>query len=138
MEGDLYDISTRVREYDPSARLVRDDQSGALGLARIIRYPGMPTEGIVFSTYSLDPATGRRLYGEPDGRILKHQQIADGHRIQNHTAWVRRRRDLMRAEREKEKEHRREWSREQAKELVWRRQNVDLGRRTSFAIPKAV
>lgn len=138
MEGDLYDISRRVREYDPDARLVRDDQSGALGLARLIPQPGMPVEQIVFSTHSLDPATGQRLYGEPDGRILAHQRIADGHRITHLDSWVRRRRDAMRAEREADRAARAEWSRAQAHEFMWRRRRIDLGQRSAFPVPRQV
>lgn len=139
VEGDLYDISRRVREYDSEARLVRNDQSGALGLARVMPAESeFPAGTIVFAAYCLDPASAQRMYGEPDGRVLKHQMIADGHRIQNHTVWVRRRRDAMRAERDAEQRGRAEWSREMAKELVWRRNHVDLGRRSSFQIPRQV
>lgn len=139
VEGDLYDVANRVREYDPDARLVREDESGALGLARINReHPVMPGEVLVFAAHSLDPETGQRLYGEPDARVVRHQRIADGHTIKNTTVWARRRRDALRADRERERAGRHEWSREQAHEFVWRRQRIDLGRRTTMQVPRAV
>lgn len=139
VEGDLHDISRRVQEYDPDARLVRDDQSGALGLARVMRGNVlMPEEFLTFVAYSLDPATGQRLYGEPDARVTRHQRLADGHTIANTTVWARRRRDALAGQRDAQKAERSEWSREQAKEFVWRRNRIDLGRRPTVAVPRAV
>ena len=139
VEGDLHDISRRVQEYDPDARLVRDDQSGALGLARIMRGSAlMPEDFMIFAAHSLDPETGQRLYGEPDARVTRHQRIADGHTIANTTVWARRRRDALAAQRDAQKAERSEWSREHAKEFVWRRNRIDLGRRPTTHVPKEI
>ncbi len=137
VEGDLYDISRRVQEYDSEARLVREDQSGALGLGRLIRSEMHPEPVVVFVVHCLDYRTGQRLYGEPDPRVLTHQRIADGHRIKSTSKWIRTRRDAMRAERQAESAARGEWSRDKASEYVWRH-NRDNGRRLSMQVSKEI
>jgi hypothetical protein len=140
VEGDLYDISSRVKEYDSEARLVREDESGALGLARYVRNPTFARgcEVLVLTVRSLDPATGQQLHGVPDARVTRHQQIADGHRIHSLKVWARRRRDGMEAKRAAQQAARSEWSRGQAHEYVWRHNRVDLGRKPFAPITKEI
>lgn len=139
VEGDLYDVHRRVKEYDPDALLVRDSESGHLGLARFNpSTPITPGGAYILSATCLDPRTSEPLSGEPDPRVLSFQRIADGHRIDNLTVWARRRRDAMAAQRAAQKAERSEWSRAQAHELVWRRNRVDLGRRPLAVVSKDI
>ena len=139
VEGDLYDIHRRVKEYDPLAALVRNPESGQLGLARFNpSTPIVPGGAFILSTTCLDPLTRQPLTGEPDARVVTFQRIADGHRITNHTTWVRRRRDAMAAERAAQKRERLEWSDAHASEFVWRHSRIDKGRRPFASIPKEI
>lgn len=139
IEGDLHDIHRRVREYDKDAALVWNSESGQLGLARFNPMTVLePGGAYLFSVVCMDPATRLPLTGEPDARVLSHQRIADGHQIGNLTTWTRRRRDILAAQRAKEKAQRMDWSRAQAKELMWRRSRVDLGRKPFASIPKEI
>ncbi len=139
VEGDLHDIHRRVKEYDPDALLVWNSESGELGLARFNRMTTLqPGGAYIFSTACLDPVTRLPLTGEPDARVCTFQRIADGHKISNHTVWVRRRRDALAALRAKQKAERMEWSRAHAKEFVWRRNRVDLGRKPFATVSKEI
>ena len=139
VEGDLYDISRRVQEYDPDARLVREDESGAFGLARCAtNHPLLPGEVITLAARCLDYRDKQPLTGTPDARVVIHQRIADGYTIDNLNVFNRRRRDAMRAERAAIADERAEWSASHAKEYVWRRNRVDLGRKPFASIPRQV
>jgi len=139
VEGDLHDITHRVREYDQSALLVRESGTGQLGIAHFNKHTELVPGGThMLAARCLDPATREPLTGEPDGRVLSYQRIADGHRISNLTVWARRRRDAMARERLAEREARREWSRAQAGEYVWRHNRVDLGRKPFATFPKEI
>ena len=139
VEGDLYDITRRVKEYDPQAALVRDSETGHLGLARFNDNSPLQPGGVyLLSATCLDPRTRSPLHGEPDARVLSYQRIADGHQIKNLTVWARRRRDAMAAQRAAEKASRREWSDDMAKEYVWRRSRVDLGRKPFTSVSKEI
>lgn len=103
MERDLHDISGRVREYDSDARLVREDVSGQLGLAR-----WRPTNILIdggywaFARRMHDLDTDAPLTGEPDARCLRFQRSADSwgrnlrkwHEAQKHEMWMQERRDF--------------------------------------------
>lgn len=139
VEGDLHDIHRRVKQYDPDALLVWSPESGQLGLARFNRMTTLqPGGAYIFSAGCLDPATRLPLTGEPDARVCTFQRIADGHTIGNHKVWARRRRDALAALRAKEKAERKEWSRHQAKEFMWRRSRVDLGQKPFASVPKEI
>lgn len=135
VEDDLYNISDRVRQYDKDAQLVRESGSGRLGIARF--NPSMQTH--LLSVMCMDPETRAPLASCPDGRVLQFMRIADGHaRIKDINGWVRKRRDLLAAQRESQKAGMREWSRGMAHEAVWRRNRVDLGRKPFAAISKEI
>lgn len=81
VEGDLHDIAGRVREYDPDARLVRQDGTGHLGLAVWLRNHDLIRGGaftLAREMYDLD--TDKPLTGVPDGRCLRFQRAADSRR----------------------------------------------------------
>ena len=139
VEGDLYDIHRRVKEYDPLAALVRDSETGQLGLARFNpSTPIVPGGAYIFSAVCLDPLTSEPLTGEPDARVVTFQRIADGHRITNHTTWVRRRRDALAKQREADRAAKAEWSRGHAHEFVWRHSRIEKGRRPFAHITKEI
>jgi hypothetical protein len=140
VEDDLYHISERVREYDADACLVRESGSGRLGIGRFNRLTDLIPGGyIMLAAVCMDPETKAPLTKAPDGRVLQFMRIADGHsRIHDVNGWVRKRRDLLAAQREAQKNARREWSRGMAHEAVWRRSRVDLGRKPFAAINKEI
>lgn len=135
VEDDLYNISDRVRQYDKDAQLVRESESGRLGIARF----SDPMREFVLSVVCMDPETKAPLVNCPDGRVLQFMRIADGHaRINDINGWVRKRRDALAAKREAEKAARREWSLSMAHEAVWRRSRVDLGRKPFAQVTKEI
>lgn len=139
VEGDLYDIHRRVREYDSEAALVRDSETGELGLARFNNdTPLKPGGAYILSCTCLDPRTRQPLVGEPDARVVSFQRIADGHRIDNLTVWARRRRDALAAQRAADKAAKSEWSRHHAHEYVWRHSRIDKGVKPTIAVPRSL
>ena len=92
VEDDLYGIAERVKEYDGEARLVRQDESGHLGLARLMPgdfMPGCAGTWLVARRLS-DPETGEPLTGEPDQRVLTEQRSSDFFRVQDPVRWRKR------------------------------------------------
>lgn len=78
VEGDLHDTARRVSEYDPDARLVRND-NGLLALARWVKTTPFTIGGRwVMAAELRDPETGEPLTGEPDPRVLTCQRAFDG------------------------------------------------------------
>lgn len=139
VENDLHDIHRRVREIDQDARLVREDGTGRLGLARFNSAAGLnPGGAFVLSTWCIDPATRADLTGEPDGRVIQFQRIADGHKITDLKGFTRKRRDALAARRERVKQERREANKPFAQEYAWRRERIDNGRRPRAAITKEI
>lgn len=88
VEKDLYDIAARLREYDPDARLVREDGSGHLGLA-VRRKTVLRGDHIAFARRMHDLDTDLPLSGCPDGRVLRFARGADSRRITNWAEWWR-------------------------------------------------
>lgn len=79
VEGDLYDIARRVKEYDEDAAVVRHMRTGQLGLARWVRTSELIRGGCWMLAADLsDLETGLPLRGEPDGRVLRCQRAQDG------------------------------------------------------------
>ena len=81
VESDLLGVARRVREYDPDARLVRQDVSGQLGLARFVR----PCPAADSGTWKLarllyDLRDDAPIDGEPDQRVLECQRAFDAWR----------------------------------------------------------
>jgi len=109
VEKDLHDIAGRVREYDADARLVREDGSGQLGLARWQKSNLFNNGGywtLARAMHDLD--TDAPLTGEPDARCLRFQRSTDswGRSLRKwqerskHAMWMAEKRaeDQMRAE----------------------------------------
>lgn len=143
VEGDLYNITGRVREYDADARLVINED-GVLGLARYMRestlLPGgaiIPARTCVdWSAVGQDPLPD--LTGEPDARVLWDQRVADSHRIRNQDSWNRRRRDMVARAKARKTLERKEWSAEMAARYVNIAQRKDIGYRPTISVPKAI
>lgn len=85
VEGDLYDIAGRVREYDPDARLVANDETGQLGLGVINQHSGR----MQLAREMFDSKTDRPLVGTPDGRVLRCQIAYDSRRFRDIRTWQR-------------------------------------------------
>lgn len=82
VEGDLYDIAGRVREYDPEARLLRQDATGLLGIGRYVpNYYLTGTRGLAFARQVVDMSTDVPLDGTPDARVLHWMWWNDAHRF---------------------------------------------------------
>jgi hypothetical protein len=140
VQDDLYHISDRVKEYDSDAVLVRESGSGRLGIGRFNRLTDLVPGGyVMLAAVCMDPETKAPLDKAPDGRVLQFMRIADGHnRIRDINGWIRKRRDLLAAQREAQKAPMREWSRSMAHEAMWRRSRIDLGRRPFAVINKEI
>lgn len=93
VEADLHDIAGRVIQYDADARLVRNDESGQLGLARWMRSNLFANGGywsLARTLFDLD--TDLPLLGEPDARVLRFQRATDSYG-RNLAEWRRRSQD---------------------------------------------
>jgi len=139
VEGDLYDISARVKEYDEDVALVRDADTGHLGLARLNRLiPNAPDGAFLLAVQCIDPINGGPLAGEPDARVTLYQRIADKHRTsESPRVWARRRRDALAAERAAHRIANADWNDSMAHEFVWRRR-AELGRQPSIPVTKEI
>lgn len=81
VESDLLGVARRVREYDPDARLVRQDVSGQLGLARFVRpCPAADSGSWKLARLLYDLRDDSPLDGEPDQRVLECQLAFDAWR----------------------------------------------------------
>jgi hypothetical protein len=90
VEDDLYDIASRVIEYDQDARLIRNDESGVLGLARWVQSELFATGGYWFFVREIhDLSTDEPLTGEPDARVIQWMHASDNRRIHNWAEWNR-------------------------------------------------
>jgi hypothetical protein len=90
VEDDLYDIASRVTEYDQDARLIRQDGSGVLGLARWVQTDLSATGGYWFFVREIhDLTTDLPLDGEPDARVISWMRASDNRRIRNWAEWNR-------------------------------------------------
>jgi len=76
---DLHDISGRVIEKDPDARLVVGHDSGVLALAKYVRNEEwIPGGGWVVAMRFRDEfSEDRMFYGEPDARLLTQMDKCD-------------------------------------------------------------
>lgn len=86
----MHDISRRVREYDADARLVREDSTGHLGIARWVEtnaFIGGGYWAVARTCYDLE--TDRPLV-HPDARILNFQIAADSWNFRDPREWGRR------------------------------------------------
>ena len=142
VEADRYDITGRVREYDPDARLVVNED-GELGLARFDKHSSlMPGGALIYARTCVDWAAGTNplpeLVGTPDARVLWDQRVTDAHRIRNFDTWNRAMRDKRRAAEARRKLRNRDWNREMAERFVNIAHRKDLGWRPTIRVPKAV
>lgn len=103
VEKDLHDIARQVKEYDAKARLVREDGSGHLGLARYVdadRFFGPAHWVLVRTIHDLD--TDLPLSREPDARVMRFMRAADSrgrnmrkwHERSKVAQWMREKRDM--------------------------------------------
>lgn len=91
VEADLYDTVSRVREYDDDARIVRQDGTGHLALARWHRTSELIKGGTwLFARQIHDLDTDLPLAGEPDGRVIRFMRATDSQRITDIHRWIRR------------------------------------------------
>ena len=91
VEADLYDTVSRVREYDDDARIVRQDGTGHLALARWHRESTLIRGGRwLFARELHDLVTDLPLTGEPDGRVVAFMRATDSRRISDIHRWIRR------------------------------------------------
>lgn len=125
VERDLYDIARRVREYDSEARLIREDGTGQLGLARWQKSNVMGTPGYwAFARNLHDLDTDLPLRGEPDARVCRVQRSSD--------AWGRNMRKWYR-----DSQHA-EWMREKKEDDAMHEQNMELSEGFMHALSKDV
>ena len=90
VEDDLYDIASRVIEYDQDARLIREDGTGHLGLARWVQSDLYASGGYwAFVREIHDLSTDLVLTGEPDARVIQWMRASDNRRIRNWAEWHR-------------------------------------------------
>lgn len=90
VEGDLHDIASRVIEFDQDARLIRQDGTGHLGLARWVQSDAFANGGYwAFVRELHDLTTDLPLKGEPDGRVIHWMRASDNRRIKNWAEWYR-------------------------------------------------
>lgn len=128
VDADLHSITDRVKEYDADAALVRDDETGELGLVRRVDGP-LKAFGIqwLLARRLEDPATGKPLTGEPDGRVLQVMRYSDMRRVRSVNHWSRLEQEAHRRLLAKEKEQLRDKSRELAKDAAWHARRKDFG-----------
>lgn len=138
VEDDLYGIAGRVREHDPDARLVREDGTGRLGLAHLNRRTSMiPGGAMMLARPCIDWDTGADLVGAPDARVIRDMRHSDSHRIANLTAWNRRRRDALAAQRERDRRERSERNAPHAEQMAWAMHH-DLGWQPRISVPRDI
>jgi hypothetical protein len=90
VEDDIYGVAGRVKEYDPGARLVRQDGSNHLALAVWNdKSPVFKGGAWMVAKRLFYPGSDEAWDGEPDARILEIQRAADAHRISDLDAWRR-------------------------------------------------
>jgi len=81
VERDVHGVARQVREYDPDARLVRQDRTGQLGLARFWRPCAAAESGEwKLARFLFDLRDDTPLDGEPDQRVLECQRAFDAWR----------------------------------------------------------
>lgn len=128
VEADLHDICDRVREYDADARLVRDDETGDLGLVRRVDGPlkAFGYEWLLARRLE-DPTSDAPLRGEPDGRVIQVMRYSDMRRLRSLDEWNRTEASGMRIQLDRERAQMRDKSRELAKDAAWHARRKDLG-----------
>lgn len=125
VERDLHRIASQVTEYDSDARLIRNDETGRLGLARWVPSNLLCNGGywaLVREIFDLD--TDRPLTGEPDGRVMRFMRAADS-RGRNMAEWHRRSKVAN-------------WMREKRQFDEYHDQNMDTAERFMKALEKDV
>ena len=132
VDADLYDITRRVQEYDRHARLVRDDDTGRLGIAR------WTSGDFLLACECQDWSNGQPLTGEPDPRVLLDMQNRDSHRIHSMRVWARRHRDAGRRAEWDRFNAMRDFNGEHAERFVHTLGRKDNGIRNTAAIPRGV
>lgn len=91
VEDDLYDIAGRVQEYDPEARLIRQDGTGLLGLARYVdNHYITGKRGLAFAREIVDLRDDTPLAGCPDARVIRFMEATDSRRIRRMRDWYMR------------------------------------------------
>lgn len=89
VEGDLHDIARRVQEYADEARLVRNENTGQLGLAVWYRQHQIEGGAFTLARELFDLETDKPLVGEPDARVLRCMRAYDSRRVDMND-WFRR------------------------------------------------
>lgn len=119
VEDDVFNVCGRVREYDPAARLVRQDSTNHLALAVWNDKSPVFTGGAWMVAKRLYyPGTDDPWTGEPDARILEIQRAADSQRIANLAEWRRKEKLAWDAENEAREREAQEHSKEFAEGFV--------------------
>lgn len=132
VEGDLYGVAGRVREYDRDARLVREDQTGRLGIARQVN------GRVLLACECMDWDTQRPLTGEPDPRVLIDMRHRDSHQIKSLRVWNRRHRDAREKRERADFMAMSESNGEHAERMVHTIGRKDRGIRNFASIPRGV
>lgn len=91
VEEDIHDIASRVTELDPEARLIREDSTGHLGIARwhvSNRFAG--SGGYWLFNRKIHDLTTDQPLSKPDGRVLQFMRACDNRRIKGLREWHRR------------------------------------------------
>lgn len=88
VEKDLYDVARQVREYDLNARLLRNQETGQLGLG-VHNYQHAISGTLVLAREFYDLRTDEALEGEPDQRVMRCMRAYDGHRITDMKKYMR-------------------------------------------------
>lgn len=125
VEDDLYGIASRVMEYDDLARLIRQDETGQLGLARWVESNLLIGGGywaFVREIHDLD--TDAPLRGEPDARVMRWMRSSDS-RGRSLRKWAEQSKVSM-------------WMREKREEDQMRAENMEYAERFVNALKKDV
>lgn len=116
VENDLYGVARRVTELDGAARLIREDGTGQLGLARWVEPSHFHRGGWAFVRALNDTKTDEPLMGEPDARVITWMRVSDSQRIRDMREWHRRAQDA-------------EWRAEARQDAQFSEQNLDMAER---------
>ncbi len=139
VEGDLYNISRRVREYAPDARLVCDPQTGELGLAHFNRFSNIiPGGSMQLARTCVDWRTGEALVGTPDARVITDMRYSDSYQIKNQTVWNRKQRDRRHAREAAKDARMSDWSDPYAERMAWEMTRNDFHHPAPVSVPRGV
>ena len=137
VDGDLYGVAGRVREYDKDARLITNDER-KLALARWVPIYGRLAGGAwALARWCKDPETGEQLVGEPDARVLRDMRAADSHR-RNMKQYALRQRDAEVQHDRSRREKLIEAEMPYAERMAWLAYRKDNNNQTFASVPKGI